>query len=34
MARIEFSKGVAEEVVPEVRLTRARDGSNGREPWL
>lgn len=29
MARIEFSRGVAEEVIPDVRLTRAPDGSDG-----
>lgn len=30
MARIQFSRGVDEEVVPDVSLTRARDGSNGK----
>lgn len=30
MARIEFSRGIAEDVVPDVRLTRAKDGSNGK----
>jgi len=30
MAQIQFSVGVAESVIPDVRLTRARDGSNGR----
>jgi photosystem II protein len=30
MAQIQFSVGVAESVVPDVRLTRARDGSNGQ----
>ena len=30
MARIEFAKGVVEESVPDVRLTRSRDGSNGQ----
>ena len=30
MAEIQFSRGVAEEVVPDVRLTRAKDGSNGK----
>lgn len=30
MAQIEFSRGVAESVVPNVRLTRSRDGSNGK----
>ena len=29
MAEIQFSKGVAEEVVPDVRVTRARDGKSG-----
>lgn len=29
MAQIQFSRGVDEEVVPDVRLTRSRDGSNG-----
>lgn len=29
MAKIEFIKGITEEVVPDVRLTRSRDGSNG-----
>lgn len=30
MAQIQFSRGIDEEVVPDVRLTRSRDGSNGR----
>jgi photosystem II 13kDa protein len=29
MAQIQFSRGITEEVVPDVRLTRSRDGSNG-----
>lgn len=29
MAEIQFSSGVKEEVVPEIRLTRAKDGSDG-----
>jgi photosystem II protein len=29
MAKIQFSKGITEEVVPDVRLTRSRDGSQG-----
>ena len=29
MAEIQFSIGVTEEVVPDVRLTRSRDGSQG-----
>ena len=27
MAQIQFSRGIDEEVIPEVRLTRSRDGS-------
>ncbi|MBE9225614.1 photosystem II reaction center protein Psb28 [Phormidium sp. LEGE 05292] len=29
MAQIQFSKGINEEVIPDVRITRSRDGSNG-----
>ncbi|NES86523.1 MAG: photosystem II reaction center protein Psb28 [Moorea sp. SIO2B7] len=29
MAEIQFSRGITEEVVPKVRLTRAKDGSSG-----
>ncbi len=29
MAEIQFSKGITEEAVPDVRLTRARDGESG-----
>jgi photosystem II 13kDa protein len=29
MAEIQFSRGVAEEVIPDVRLTRSKDGTNG-----
>jgi photosystem II protein len=29
MAEIQFSRGVIEDVVPDVRLTRAKDGSSG-----
>lgn len=29
MADIQFLKGTNEEVIPDVRITRARDGSNG-----
>lgn len=29
MAEIQFSKGVTEDVVPDVRLTRSKDGTNG-----
>lgn len=30
MAQIQFVRGVDEEVVPDVRLTRSKDGTNGR----
>ncbi len=30
MAQIQFSRGINEEVIPDVRLTRSRDGSQGR----
>ena len=36
MAEIQFAQGVAEEVIPDVRLTRAKDGStliNPRPSW-
>lgn len=29
MAEIQFSKGINEEVVPDVKLTRSNDGSSG-----
>ncbi|WP_373481307.1 photosystem II reaction center protein Psb28 [Geminocystis sp.] len=29
MAKIEFAKGIVEESIPDVKLTRSRDGSNG-----
>jgi photosystem II 13kDa protein len=29
MAQIQFSRGINEEVIPDVRITRSRDGSNG-----
>lgn len=29
MARIQFSRGIDEETIPDVRLTRSKDGSNG-----
>ena len=29
MAQIQFSRGVNEEAIPDVRLTRAKDGSSG-----
>ncbi len=34
MAQIQFSKGINEEVVPDVRLTRSRDGSNSTATFL
>lgn len=30
MAEIQFSRGVTEDIVPDVRLTRSKDGTNGR----
>ncbi len=30
MAEIQFSQGTAEEVIPDIRLTRAKDGTNGQ----
>jgi photosystem II 13kDa protein len=29
MAEIQFSRGIAEETIPDVRLTRSKDGTNG-----
>jgi photosystem II protein len=29
MARIEFSRGIAEDIIPDVRLTRSRSGNGG-----
>ena len=29
MAEIQFSRGINEEVIPDVRLTRSRSGNNG-----
>jgi photosystem II protein len=29
MAEIQFSKGIPEDVIPDVRLTRSKDGTNG-----
>jgi photosystem II protein len=29
MAEIQFSRGIAEEITPDVRLTRSKDGTNG-----
>ncbi|AFY60519.1 photosystem II reaction center protein Psb28 [Pseudocalidococcus azoricus] len=30
MADIQFIRGINEEIVPDVRLTRAKDGTNGK----
>ncbi len=30
MAQIQFSRGITEDTIPQVKLTRSRDGSNGR----
>jgi photosystem II 13kDa protein len=29
MAEIQFSRGIAEQTIPDVRLTRSKDGTNG-----
>lgn len=29
MTEIQFARGINEEVIPDVRLTRSKDGSNG-----
>jgi photosystem II protein len=29
MAEIQFARGITEEVIPDVRLTRSKDGTNG-----
>ncbi len=29
VARIQFARGVDEDVIPDVRITRAKDGTNG-----
>ena len=29
MAQIQFARGIKEEVVPDVRMTRSKDGTNG-----
>ena len=34
MAKIQFSRGVNEEVVPEVRLTRSRSGDSGTATFI
>ncbi len=30
MAEIQFAKGIREDIVPDIRITRSKDGSNGR----
>jgi photosystem II protein len=34
MAKIQFSKGLDEEVIPEVRLTRSRSGESGTATFI
>ncbi|MBF2017422.1 MAG: photosystem II reaction center protein Psb28 [Rivularia sp. T60_A2020_040] len=34
MATIQFSRGVNEEVIPEVRLTRSRSGDSGTATFI
>lgn len=34
MAKIQFSRGVDEEVIPEVRLTRSRSGDSGTATFI
>ena len=34
MAQIQFVRGTEEEVIPDVRLTRSRDGSNGTATFI
>ncbi|MBD2092904.1 photosystem II reaction center protein Psb28 [Microcoleus sp. FACHB-1515] len=34
MAEIQFARGVTEDTIPDVRLTRAKDGSNGTATFL
>jgi photosystem II 13kDa protein len=29
MAEIQFARGITEEVIPDVKLTRSKDGTNG-----
>jgi photosystem II protein len=29
MAEIQFARGIAEEVIPDIRMTRSKDGTNG-----
>ncbi|MDZ7962187.1 MAG: photosystem II reaction center protein Psb28 [Aulosira sp. DedQUE10] len=34
MAKIQFSRGIDEDVVPEVRLTRSRSGDSGTATFI
>jgi photosystem II 13kDa protein len=34
MAHIQFSKGITEEIVPDVRLTRSRSGQSGTATFI
>ncbi|BAZ42023.1 photosystem II protein W [Calothrix sp. NIES-4101] len=34
MAHIQFSRGITEEVVPDVRLTRSRSGQSGTATFI
>jgi|SRR5579883_1484942 photosystem II protein len=34
MAQIQFSRGIDEEVIPEVRLTRSRSGGSGTATFI
>ncbi|QSJ19502.1 photosystem II reaction center protein Psb28 [Nostoc sp. UHCC 0702] len=34
MAKIQFSRGLDEEVIPDVRLTRSRDGGQGTAKFI
>ncbi len=34
MAKIQFSRGVNEQVIPEVRLTRSRSGDSGTATFI
>ncbi|NDJ23098.1 photosystem II reaction center protein Psb28 [Nostoc sp. B(2019)] len=34
MAKIQFSRGIDEEVIPEVRLTRSRTGDSGTATFI
>ncbi|WP_337885614.1 photosystem II reaction center protein Psb28 [Fischerella thermalis] len=34
MAKIQFSRGIDEEVIPEVRLTRSRTGESGTATFI